>query len=153
MLKTYNLLSPVCSRRKTCFYIWNFARFFAISLWNDVRNLQRECVGKVSNFVSFSRQSPDLPVISLPPGRRYRVRREMSQFGLLPSLLHCCRSGFEWIRIHLAILNPDPYWEWGSGSGSRSMKIGQNFQINLASCLSKRLLYLRSYVFLPNTYL
>jgi hypothetical protein len=38
----------------------------------------------------------------------------------------CCRSGFTWIRIHLAVLDPDPYWECGTGSGSRSMKIGQS---------------------------
>jgi hypothetical protein len=47
----------------------------------------------------------------------------------------------------LAVLDPDPYWE--CGSGSRSMEIDQNLhKKNLVSCLSKRLLYLRCYVFL-----
>jgi hypothetical protein len=49
-----------------------------------------------------------------------------------------------WIRIpiNLADLDPDPYWV--CGSGSRSMEIDQNLQINLISCL--QLLYLRRYV-------
>jgi hypothetical protein len=40
-------------------------------------------------------------------------------------------------RLHLAALDtdPDPYWECGSGSGYRSMEIGQNLQINLVTCL------------------
>ncbi len=38
-------------------------------------------------------------------------------------------------------LDADPYWE--CGSGSRSMEIDQNEQINLVSCLSYRLFYLR----------
>jgi hypothetical protein len=50
-----------------------------------------------------------------------------------------------WIRIYLAVMDPDPYWECGSGSWS--MEICQNLQINLVFCLSKRLLYLRMYVF------
>jgi hypothetical protein len=33
------------------------------------------------------------------------------------------------IRIDLAVLNPDPYWE--CGSGFKSMEIDQNEQINL----------------------
>jgi hypothetical protein len=33
------------------------------------------------------------------------------------------------IRIHLAVLYPDPYW--GCGSGSKRMEIDQNLQINL----------------------
>ncbi len=58
------------------------------------------------------------------------------------------------IRIHidLADLDPDPDWECGSGSGSRSMEIDQNYQINLVSCLSNRLWYLRRYVIWPITY-
>jgi hypothetical protein len=47
--------------------------------------------------------------------------------------------------IHMDVLGPDPYWEYVSGS--RSMEIDQNLQINLVSCLSKRLSYLRRYVF------
>jgi hypothetical protein len=33
----------------------------------------------------------------------------------------CFGSGFAWIRIDLALLgpNPDPYWEFGSGSRSK----------------------------------
>jgi hypothetical protein len=52
------------------------------------------------------------------------------------------------IRFHLAALDPDPdpYWECGSGSGYGSMEIYQNLQINLVSCLSKRLRYLRKYI-------
>jgi hypothetical protein len=46
--------------------------------------------------------------------------------------------------------DPNPYWE--CGSGSRTMKIYQNLQINLVFCLSKRLLYLRMYVFRLITY-
>ncbi len=48
------------------------------------------------------------------------------------------------IRIDLAVPDPDPYWE--CGSGSRSMEF---YQINLVSCLLKRLFvvfYLRRYV-------
>jgi hypothetical protein len=33
------------------------------------------------------------------------------------------------IRIGYSVLDPDPYWECGSGSGSRSMEIGQ--RVNL----------------------
>ncbi len=53
------------------------------------------------------------------------------------------------IRIHLEVMDPDldPYWECGSGSGSSSIENYQNNQINMISCLSKRLLYLRRYVF------
>ncbi len=47
------------------------------------------------------------------------------------------------IRIHLAVLDQDPYCE--CGSGSRSMEIDRNLQIDLVSCLSKQLLYLRRY--------
>jgi len=57
-----------------------------------------------------------------------------------------------WIRIrigiHLAVLDPVPYWECGSWSGSRRTEIDQNLQLDLVSCLSKRLLYLRRHVFL-----
>jgi hypothetical protein len=45
-----------------------------------------------------------------------------------------------WIRIDLAVPDLYPYWECGSGSGSMEFD-----QINLVSCLSKRLLYLRRY--------
>jgi hypothetical protein len=69
-------------------------------------------------------------------------------FVLIYHHSYTCRgSGSTWVRIHLAILDPDPYWECGSGSGTRSMEIGQYLQINLVFCLSKRFLYLRWYVF------
>ncbi len=94
------------------------------------------------------------PPISWPacdlssPERRYRVGREMSQFGLLPSLLHALLS----IRIRV---DPHSFCHPESGSvlGMRiririqRMEIDQNLRINLVSCLYKRLLYLRSYVF------
>jgi hypothetical protein len=37
----------------------------------------------------------------------------------------CCGSGSAWIRIHFGQLdpNPDPHWEYRSGSGSRRAKI------------------------------
>ncbi len=50
-------------------------------------------------------------------------------------LYQCCGSRSAWIRIHLVVLDPDPYWECGSGSGSRSKDINRNLQINLVSCL------------------
>jgi hypothetical protein len=52
------------------------------------------------------------------------------------SSVQCCGSGSALIRIHLAVLDTDLYWE--CGSGSRSMEIDQNFQIDLLYCLSKR---------------
>ncbi len=45
----------------------------------------------------------------------------------------------------LGVLDPDLYWEFGSGS--RSVEIDQNEQINLVSCLSKRYLLRYGYVF------
>jgi hypothetical protein len=39
------------------------------------------------------------------------------------------------IRIHLTVMDPDPYWE--CGSGSRSMKIDQNLQFNLVPASKK----------------
>jgi len=59
----------------------------------------------------------------------------------------CCGSGSRfgsaWIRIHLAVLDPDPdpYRECGSGSGSRSMKIDQILQKDLIFCLSSYLCF------------
>ncbi len=50
--------------------------------------------------------------------------------------VQCC--GF-WFRIHLSVLDPDPYWVCGFWSGSRNMKIVQNLQINQVSCLSESL--------------
>jgi hypothetical protein len=41
--------------------------------------------------------------------------------------------------------DPNPHSFACLGSGSNSMEIDQNLQINLVSCLSKRLLYLRWY--------
>ncbi len=61
-----------------------------------------------------------------------------------------------WIRIHL-----DPHSIGCLGSGSvlgtliriqELVEIDQNLQINLVFCLSKKLLYLRMYVFWPITY-
>ncbi len=49
------------------------------------------------------------------------------------------------IRIDLAVLDPDPYWE--CGFGSRSMEIDRSKQRNLVSGLSKSFLDLRCYVF------
>jgi hypothetical protein len=58
----------------------------------------------------------------------------------------CCGSGSARICIHLAFLDPDLYWK--CRAGSRRMEKDQNLQIYLVSCLLKRPLYLRSYVFL-----
>ncbi len=55
------------------------------------------------------------------------------------------------IRIDLVVLDPDPYRE--CGSGSMSMEIDQNLQINLVSCFSKRPVNLRMYVLLPISYI
>jgi len=43
----------------------------------------------------------------------------------------------------MLLLGPDPYWQCGSESGSRSKEIYQYLQMNLILSLSKRLLYLR----------
>jgi hypothetical protein len=49
--------------------------------------------------------------------------------------------------MHLAVLDPDPYWYLECASGFRSMEIDKNLQVNLVSCLSfERLLYLCMYV-------
>ncbi len=40
-----------------------------------------------------------------------------------------------WIRNDLFLLDQDPYRECGSGSGSRSKKTDQNYQINMNSSL------------------
>jgi hypothetical protein len=37
----------------------------------------------------------------------------------------CSGSGSAWTRIDLALVDPDPSWECGSGSGFRSKEIGQ----------------------------
>jgi hypothetical protein len=48
------------------------------------------------------------------------------------------------MRVHLAVLDPDPYWECGSGS--------RGMEIDCIYCISKRHLYLRRHVFvLPIT--
>jgi hypothetical protein len=47
----------------------------------------------------------------------------------------CCISESAWIRIYLAVLDPDPYWKCASRYGSRRMEIYQNSRINLVSCL------------------
>ncbi len=46
-----------------------------------------------------------------------------------------------WIRIRIgsAVLDPNPYWE--CGSGSRSMEIDQNLQVNLVSWFCKYVYY------------
>jgi hypothetical protein len=73
----------------------------------------------------------------------------LRQAGTLLTLLNtvrpCCGSGSTWIRSHLAVLDPDPYWE--CRSGFRSMEIDQNSQINLVSCLSKMPLHVRCFYF------
>jgi hypothetical protein len=46
-------------------------------------------------------------------------------------LIQCCVSGSAWIRIQFALLDPDPYLEYGSGS--ESLEIDKTLQINLAS--------------------
>ncbi len=43
-----------------------------------------------------------------------------------------------WIRIHLAVVDPDPYWECGCWSGSRSIEIDQTSLISLVSCLYRK---------------
>ncbi len=53
------------------------------------------------------------------------------------TLVRCCGSGSARIRSDLAVLDPDLYWEFGSGS--RSMEIDQNSQ-KKPGFLSKRLL-------------
>jgi hypothetical protein len=55
----------------------------------------------------------------------------------------CCGSGCAWIRIDLAFLDPDPYWELGSRS--RSKKIDQIKQINLISSLPTFVCFLTYY--------
>ncbi len=59
-----------------------------------------------------------------------------------------------WIRLDVALLDPDLFWE--SGSASRSMGIDQNYQWNLISAFQKRLftflgmffdLFLRKYFY------
>ncbi len=53
------------------------------------------------------------------------------------------------IRIYLAVLDLDPYWE--CKSGSRSMEIDQNLQINTVSFLSTRLFAPSQVCFWPIT--
>ncbi len=48
-------------------------------------------------------------------------------------------------------MDQDPYWECGSGSSSK--KIDRNNRVNLISCLSKRLLYLRKNVLWSISYI
>ncbi len=50
--------------------------------------------------------------------------------------------------IDLALLDPYPYWDCGSGSRSKEID-----QINLISILSQRLLFLRMYVLWPINYI
>jgi len=42
----------------------------------------------------------------------------------------CFGSGSMWIRIEMAPLDPDPYWEYGSGS--KTVKIVSKKEINLS---------------------
>jgi hypothetical protein len=50
------------------------------------------------------------------------------------TLRQCCGSGSTWIRIDLALLDPDPYPYWDA-SGSRGKEFDQNYQINLIPIL------------------
>ncbi len=74
-----------------------------------------------------------------------RKRRVLySQFGR-KRRYRCRYQQWLWIRspmdpLQLVDLDPDPYWQ--SGPGSSSWESDQNLQINLVSCLTKRLLYL-----------
>ncbi len=75
-------------------------------------------------------------------------RRVYNQIHLLPGAsnihisIQCCGSGSEstCTRIHLAVLDPDPYWECGYGSGT--CKLTEILEKNLVFCLSKMLFYL-----------
>jgi hypothetical protein len=51
-----------------------------------------------------------------------------------------CGSGSAWIRVDLALLDPDLFWE--SGSASRSMEIGKIKNETWIPSFQKRLLYL-----------
>jgi hypothetical protein len=61
-----------------------------------------------------------------------------------------CRAGIKslrgTIRIDLAALDPDPYWE--CGSGSRSVEIDQNLQISLVFLSLKKTFFLSFVCFL-----
>ncbi len=41
------------------------------------------------------------------------------------------------IRMNLTLLDPDSYWERGSGSGSRTKELDQTFQKNLIQAFQK----------------
>jgi hypothetical protein len=49
------------------------------------------------------------------------------------------------VRIHLAVLDLDPYWE--CGSGSKSMEFGQNLQICKPDSLPFKKAFVPSWVF------
>jgi hypothetical protein len=51
-------------------------------------------------------------------------------------LNQCCGSESAWVRIHWAVLDPDPYWE--CGSGSRSMEILKKLTKTLSFLPSKK---------------
>ncbi len=55
-----------------------------------------------------------------------------------------------YLVVKTSVVDPDPYWECGSGSSS--MEIDKNLKINLVSFLSNNHLYLRWYVFGPIAY-
>jgi hypothetical protein len=71
---------------------------------------------------------------------RVRVLR-IPKVGYFQDFKQCCVFGSAWIRIDLAPLDPDPYWESGSGFGLRTKEIDQNLKINLISRFKKRLFY------------
>ncbi len=75
---------------------------------------------------------------SRPPGSRTWHEHEKFSFYLHIKTVLWIRI---WIRIRIdsTVLDPDPYWE--CESRSRSMDIDKNSQINLVSCLSKRLFF------------
>jgi len=50
----------------------------------------------------------------------------------------CCGSGSMWIRIVMAPLDPDPYWECGPGARSRAVKMTPKKDINKIFQIAKR---------------
>jgi len=48
-------------------------------------------------------------------------------------------SGSMWIRIKKAPLDPDPYWEYGSGYGSRTVKMMSKKEKNLIFQVKKNI--------------
>ncbi len=70
----------------------------------------------------------------------------MSYVGVLWVYVQCFGSGTAMIRIHFSVLDPDRILMGNAVPDPGAWKL-TNLQVNLVSCLSKRLLYLRGYVF------